>query len=303
MLTQEKFDQGLDENCNLEQGDADFPEEIEFPLYDFLHKTPIWSLSTTLKEELAKYKRNVIQPAVTPLLILLIERAPSYEENMKRVNKMLDEDITNFQILTQPGQNESGKNLENITFEARSTRTPFQSRFQQIEVYVAQQQALGKTTAAEIYNAYKATDPACELRSFVGPRNPRIVQYILDRQRTLKQVQETSNNVDARLSRPYQKRPKEIQVDVAEQQNCGKPAEIYKFIMANAPAAELLSINRPRNRRQQQLVLDRQRRLEQSRGQGSKCGTSPFTTLVNFTLLGNKSEMVSYADDSTTFLK
>jgi hypothetical protein len=397
MLTQEKFDQGLDENCNLEQGDADFPEEIEFPLYDFLHKTAIWSLSTTLKEELAKYKRNVIQPAVTPLLILLIERAPSYEENMERVNKMLDEDIKNFQILTKPGKNESGKNLENITFEARSTRTPFQSRFQQIEVfvaqqqalgkttaaeiynaykafdpagelclisgprhvqyildrqrrlkqvretsnnvdarlsrpyqkrpkenitfearstrtpfqstfkqfevYVAQQQALGKTTAAEIYNAYKATDPACELRSFVGPRNPRIVQYILDRQRRLKQVQETSNNVDARLSCPYQKRPKEIQVDVAEQQNCGKRAEIYKFIMANAPAAELLSINRPRNRRQQQLVLDRQRRLEQSRGQGSKCGTSPFTTLVNFTLLGNKSEMVSYADDSTTFLK
>jgi hypothetical protein len=219
---------------------------------------------------------------------------------MERVNKMLDEDIKNFQILTKPGKNESGKNLENITFEARSTRTPFQSRFQQIEVFVAQQQALGKTTAAEIYNAYKAFDPAGELCLISGPRH---VQYILDRQRRLKQVRETSNNVDARLSRPYQKRPKEIQVDVAEQQNCGKPAEIYKFIMANAPAAELLSINRPRNRRQQQLVLDRQRRLEQSRGQGSKCGTSPFTTLVNFTLLGNKSEMVSYADDSTTFLK
>jgi hypothetical protein len=267
MLTQENFYQGLEENCNQEQGAADFPEEIEFPLYDFLHKTPIWSLSTTLKEELAKYKRNVIQPAVTPLWILLIERAPSYEENMERVNK---------------------------------TRTPFPSRFQQIEVYVAQQQALGKTTAAEIYNAYKANDTASELCLIVGPRQ---VQYILDRQRRLKQVQETSNNVHARLSRPYQKRPKEIQVDVAEQQNCGKPAEIYKFIMANAPAAELLSINRPRNRRQQQLVLDRQRRLEQSRGQGSKCGTSPFNTLVNFTLLGNKSEMVSYADDSTTFQK
>jgi hypothetical protein len=74
MLTQEKFDQGLEENCNLEQGNADFPEEIDFPLYDFLHKTPIWSLSTTLKEELAKYKRYVIQPAVTPLWILIIER-------------------------------------------------------------------------------------------------------------------------------------------------------------------------------------------------------------------------------------
>jgi len=87
MLTQENFYQGLEENCNQEQGAADFPEEIEFPLYDFLHKTPIWSLSTTLKEELAKYKRNVIQPAVTPLWILLIERAPSYEENMERVTK------------------------------------------------------------------------------------------------------------------------------------------------------------------------------------------------------------------------
>ena len=80
MLTQENFEQGLEENCNQEQGAADFREEIEFPLYDFLHKTPIWSLSTTLKEELAKYKRNVIQPAVTPLWILIIERGPSYEE-------------------------------------------------------------------------------------------------------------------------------------------------------------------------------------------------------------------------------
>jgi hypothetical protein len=283
MLTQENFYQGLEENCNQEQGAADFPEEIEFPLYDFLHKTPIWSLSTTLKEELAKYKRNVIQPAVTPLWILLIERAPSYEENMERVNK---------------------------------TRTPFPSRFQQIEVYVAQQQALGKTTAAEIYNAYKANDTASELCLIVGPRQ---VQYILDRQRRLKQVRETSNNEEIRLEmitfearstrtryekyhaykptdpacelgafvcprnprivqynldrqrrgkqvnvpkiRPHRKTSKLLELSEADQHALGTttPAEIYNNLRANAPSAEVLTKIRPRNPRCVQYYLDRQK--------------------------------------------
>jgi hypothetical protein len=229
MLTQENFEQGLEENCNQEQGEADFPEEIKFPLYDFLHKTPIWSLSTTLKEELAKYKRNVIQPAVTPLWILLIERAPSYEENMERVNKMLDEDIKNFQILTKLGKNESGKNLENITFEARSTRTRY-----------------------EKYHAYKPTDPACELGPFVCPRNPRIVQYNLDRQRRGKQV-----NVPK--IRPYIKTSKLRELSEADQQGTTTTAEIDNNLRANAPYAEVLTKIRPRNPRCVQYYLDRQK--------------------------------------------
>jgi hypothetical protein len=248
MLTQEKFDQGLEDNCNHEQGDADFPEEIDLPLYDFLHKTPIWSLSTTLKEELAKYKRYVIQPAVTPLWILKIERGPSYEEIWERVEKSLEED----------------------------TSTRYQKRSQLLEVYVAEQQALGKTTAAEIYNAYKANDPAGELRSIVGLGGPRQVQYFLDRQQRLKQVRETSNNVDVPLieklvskitpskdnlmhnaiinldvanrrckerfrSCLHLKTSKLLEVDVEEQQKLGKktPAEIYNALMAQAPPGKL----------------------------------------------------------------
>jgi hypothetical protein len=215
MLTQENFYQGLEENCNQEQGAADLPEEIDFPLYDFLHKTPIWLLSTTLKEELAKYKRYVIQPAVTPLWILIIERGPSYGDNMERVQKLLDEE----------------RRLEMITFEARSTRTRY-----------------------EKYHAYKATDPACELRSFVCPRNPRIVQYNLDRQRRGKQV-----NVPK--IRPHRKTSKLLELSEADQHALGTTttAEIYNNLRANAPSAEVQTKIRPRNPRCVQYYLDRQK--------------------------------------------
>ena len=117
MLTQENFEQGLEENCNQEQGEADFPEEIKFPLYDFLHKTPIWSLSTTLKEELAKYKLNVIQPALTPWWILKFKRGPSYDENMEMVKKNFEEDTKIFQEYFQPGPNKSEKSVPKTSNE------------------------------------------------------------------------------------------------------------------------------------------------------------------------------------------
>jgi hypothetical protein len=168
MLTQEKFDQGLEENCNLEQGDADFPEEIDFPLYDFLHKTPIWSLSTTLKEELAKYKRYVIQPAVTPLWILIIERGPSYEEafvgprNPRICQYNLDRQRRGKQV-----------NVPKIR--------PYIKTSKLRELSEADQQ--GTTTTAEIDNNLRANAPYAEVLTKIRPRNPRCVQYYLDRQK------------------------------------------------------------------------------------------------------------------------
>ena len=200
MLTKEKFDQGLEENCNLEQGDADFPEEIDFPLCDLLDKTPIWSLSTTLKEELAKYKLNVIQPALTPWWILKFKRGPSYDENIERVEKNFEEDIKNSQEYCQPGQNKSEKPMQktsnkvdvalidkliskitpskdnlmyiaisNLELANRRCEESFRSLLLQETsklLDVAEQQKLGEKTTAEISNAILALAPAGEVRYF-----------------------------------------------------------------------------------------------------------------------------------------
>jgi len=157
MLTQEKYDQGLDDNCQDEQADADIPQEIAIPLYDFLHKTPVWSLSKTLKEELQKYRRNVIQPASAPLLILLHERRPSYEE---RVKKLLEEDMQNFLTAVEPGNN----NLEEDVVKRSNTEIyrgrPYLKLFHQLDADVKEQMKFGNNTAAENNNQTMTGAPA-----------------------------------------------------------------------------------------------------------------------------------------------
>jgi hypothetical protein len=62
----------------------DLSVKRDLPLYYCLHKRAVWSLSMTLKEELAKYKSNIIKPAFLPLYIFLHEM---YEKRSKEVRK------------------------------------------------------------------------------------------------------------------------------------------------------------------------------------------------------------------------
>ncbi len=120
-------------------------QEIALPLYDFLHKMPIWSLSKTLKEELKKYRRNVIQPAGAPLLILLHERRPSYEDMVK---KLLEEDMQIFLRAVEPGNNNSEEDVAKRSNEEIYRGRPYLKLFNQLDADVAEQKKIGNNTAA-----------------------------------------------------------------------------------------------------------------------------------------------------------
>ena len=261
-------------NCNLSV-------ERDFPLYDFLHKTPVWSLSTALKEELAKYKSNIIQPAVLPLYIFLHETRPRYEEVMKNSEKSYEEQINNVLTSFQAGKKHPRHSLMlqailkldflSRQFEARYNNLSKKERKRYVLADAVWEQKFDKETDNEM-------KPSQMKQTFYSNRN-RLT------------------------SCPFKETSKMVDVLVLEQQASRKtPAtEIYNATLASVPRSEFCPPNTPRNPRQAQYYLDKQQRQKQGRGQGSQSGTVPFTRLVNFTLLVNNWQTVSYADDCPTF--